>query len=56
VECPALIIRARINRATGGPVADVTADLDAALVLARDMGATAYEAEIDAECRGPLLN
>ena len=49
VECHALIVRARIGTATSRPAAEVGADLDAALVIARDMGATAYEAEIEAE-------
>jgi hypothetical protein len=52
LECAALLARARINRATGGPAAEVAADLAAALTLARQTGATAYEAEIEAERAG----
>ena len=48
VECFALLTRARIVRATGGRAADIHADLDAALALARGMGATAYEADAEA--------
>jgi class 3 adenylate cyclase/tetratricopeptide (TPR) repeat protein len=49
VECHALIIRARIGTATGRRASEVRDDLDEAMVIARDMGATAYEAEIEAE-------
>ncbi|MCA1841917.1 MAG: AAA family ATPase [Actinobacteria bacterium] len=52
VECAALLARARILRATGAAVADVVADLDAAQALARDTGASAYEAEAEAERAG----
>ena len=51
LECPALLTRARIHRATGGAPADVEADLAAALDLARATGAIAYEREIEAERR-----
>lgn len=47
VEYRALITRARIGTATGRPAAEVSGDLDAAMVIARDMGATAYETEIE---------
>ena len=49
VECLALLTRARILEATGGGTDDVEADLLAALTLARETGATAYEAEIEAD-------
>jgi hypothetical protein len=49
VECLALLTRARILKSTGAVTDDVEADLLAALTLARDTGATAYEAEIEAE-------
>jgi adenylate cyclase len=48
IECLALLNRARITRATGGDIATFAADVDAALVLARDIGATAYEADAEA--------
>jgi adenylate cyclase len=47
VECLALLTRARIQKATAG--ANAEADLLAALTLARETGATAYEAEIEAD-------
>lgn len=49
VESLALLTRARVRRATGKPPRDVEADLAAALTLARETGATAYEREIEAE-------
>jgi class 3 adenylate cyclase/tetratricopeptide (TPR) repeat protein len=49
VECFALLTRARILHATGGDPDDVEDDLAAALILARETGAAAYEAEIRAE-------
>ena len=49
IETLALLTRARILRATDGPAGDVRADLDAALALAIQMGATGYEAEVEAE-------
>jgi class 3 adenylate cyclase/tetratricopeptide (TPR) repeat protein len=52
IECPALLTRVRILRVTGGPAAQVEADLASALVLARETEATAYEAEIEAERAG----
>ena len=48
-ECLARRTRARVSRATGTDPGQVDADLGAALVLARRIGATAYEAEIEAE-------
>jgi len=49
VESLALLTRARVRQTTGMPVGDVEADLAAALILARETGATAYEREIQAE-------
>jgi class 3 adenylate cyclase/tetratricopeptide (TPR) repeat protein len=49
VECLALLTRARILKFTGAVTDDVEADLLAALTLARETGATAYEAEIQAD-------
>ena len=49
IECLALLTRARITRATDGGADEVAADLAAALALARETGATAYEGEIEAE-------
>jgi class 3 adenylate cyclase len=48
MECFALLTRARILAATGSDNDDVEADLLAALALARETGATTYEAEIEA--------
>jgi adenylate cyclase len=48
-ECFGLLSRARIIRGCDGPADDVAADLGAALALAREIGASAYAAEIEAE-------
>ncbi len=48
-ESLALLTRARVRQATGAATGEVEADLAAALVLARETGATAYEREIEAE-------
>jgi adenylate cyclase len=51
IETFALLTRARVRRATGGPPDEVEADLTAALDLARTTGVTAYEQEVEAERR-----
>jgi adenylate cyclase len=48
VECLALLTRAGVRRALGADPPTVEADLAAALHLARQTGATAYEQEIEA--------
>jgi adenylate cyclase len=48
VECQALLTRVRIQRATGGSAGDLEDDITTALALAREIGATAYEAEAEA--------
>ena len=48
MDCVALLSRARITRAIGGRATDVVADLAAALAVAREIGAIAFEAEIEA--------
>jgi hypothetical protein len=53
IECLALLNRARVARATGGTSADVDADLTAALAHARELGASLWEAEIQAEREEP---
>jgi adenylate cyclase len=52
LECGALLARARVSRSESRSD-DAAADLAAALALAREIGATAYEAEIEAECAEP---
>jgi hypothetical protein len=49
IETLALLTRARVSRATGARADVVAADLSAALALAQETGATASEAEIEAE-------
>ena len=49
LECPALLTRGQILRATGGAAEAILADLHAALELVRETGALAYEPPIHEE-------